>query len=220
VRQLLPSGARGCFALSLAVPDHRAQAVSDASTRDAITAVLRDESCREDLLDRLLPLVYAELRVMARQHLRRERDAFTLDTTALVHEAYLKLVDQTWASADSRAYFFGAASRAMRQILVDHARLRLRKKRGGGSRPVELEEQHLVVDALAADLLDLDRALDKLAAIQPRAVQTVECRFFGGLSVEETAASLDVSVRTVKRDWILARAWLFREMRGAREEAS
>src|SRR5688572_1727906 len=170
-------------------------------------------------MDRLLPLVYGELRGMGRSQRRGERDAHTLDTTALVHEAFLKLVDQTWASAESRAYFFGAASRAMRQILVDHARLRTRKKRGGRQRPVELEEHHLVVEALAADVLDLDRALSTLADIQPRAARVVECRFFGGLSVEETAAALDISVRTVKRDWIMARMWLYREIRGEREEA-
>lgn len=192
----------------------------DISARDTITAVLRDQSGRDNVMDRLLPLVYDQLRAMARRHLRGERDANTLDTTALVHEAFLKLVDQTWASAESRAYFFGAASRAMRQILVDHARLRMRKKRGGRPRPVELEEHHLVVDELAVELLDLDDALQKLALIQPRAAHVIECRFFGGLSVEETAATLDISVRTVKRDWIMARAWLYRQMRSARGEES
>lgn len=151
---------------------------------------------------------------MARRHLRGEREGHTLDTAALVHEAYFKLVDQTWTSAESRAYFFGAASRAMRQILIDHARLRTRQKRGGRQQPVELQEHHLVVDELAADLLDLDTALRRLAARQPRAAQVIECRFFGGLSVEETAETLQVSVRTVKRDWIVARAWLYREMQG------
>ena len=158
---------------------------------------------------------------MAHHHLRGERAAHTLDSTALVHEAYLRLVDQTWASAEGCGYFFAAASRAMRQILVDHARLRMRKKRGGGrQRPVELEDHHQVVDELAADLLDLDRALSRLAAFQPRAARMVECRFFGGLNVEETAAALDVSVRTVKRDWILARAWLYREMSREDSEGS
>ena len=187
---------------------------TDTSVRNTITGLLRDDAGRGDLMERLLPLVYGELRGLARRHLSGERDAFTLGTTALVHEAYLKLVDQTWASAESRAYFFGAASRAMRQILVDHARLRLRKKRGGRPRPVELEEHHLVVAELSAELLDLDRALQKLAVTQPRAAQTIECRFFGGLNVEETAAVLNVSERTVKRDWLLARAWLYRELHG------
>ena len=155
---------------------------------------------------------------MARRHLRGERDAHTIDTAALVHEAYFKLVDQTWTSAQSRAYFFGAASRAMRQILVDHARLRTRQKRGGRQRLIELEEHHLVVDELAADLLDLDTALERLTESQPRAAQVIECRFFGGLSVEETAETLQISVRTVKRDWVVARAWLYREMRHSRGE--
>ena len=190
----------------------------DVSARGTITALLKDDA--EGVFDRLLPLVYRELRAMAHRHLLGEREANTLDTTALVHEAYLKLVDQSWASAASRAYFFGAASRAMRQILVDHARLQMRKKRGGRERPVALEEHHLVVDELAADLLDLDQALTRLGAIAPRAARVVECRFFGGLSVEETAAVLDVSVRTVKRDWIAARAWLYREMRGTGADRS
>lgn len=190
--------------------------VTDVSARDAITALLQEKegADRENVMARLLPLVYEELRAMARRHLRGEREGHTLDTAALVHEAYFKLVDQTWTSAESRAYFFGAASRAMRQVLIDHARLRTRQKRGGRQQPVELEEHHLVVDELAADLLDLDTALRRLAASQPRAAQVIECRFFGGLSVEETAETLQVSVRTVKRDWIVARAWLFREMQG------
>lgn len=190
----------------------------DATTRDAITDLLRDTAGRDQVMDRLLPLVYDELRAMARRHLRGERDALTLDTAALVHEAYFKLVDQTWTSAESRAYFFGAASRAMRQILIDHARLRTRRKRGGRQRPIRLEEHHRVVDALAVDLLDLDDALQRLAGSQPRAARVIEYRFFGGLSVEETAEALQVSVRTIKRDWILARAWLYREMLGRRAD--
>jgi RNA polymerase sigma factor (TIGR02999 family) len=165
-------------------------------------------------LDRLLPVVYGELRRMARGKLRDERDGHTLNTTALVHEAYLKLVDQTWASAESRAYFFGAAARAMRQVLVDHARRRVRQKRGGDPRPITLEEQHLISDEFAENLLDVDEALQSLANIEPRAARVIECRFFGGLSVEETAEVLGISVRTVKRDWILAKAWLYRKLRG------
>jgi RNA polymerase sigma factor (TIGR02999 family) len=217
VRQMLGSGATTARTIHnverLREPAAHTM-TDDASARDTITALLRDDADPEGVLDRLLPVVYGELRTMAHRHLLGERESHTLNTTALVHEAYLKLVDQAWHSAASRAYFFGAASRAMRQILVDHARLRTRKKRGGRQRPVELEEHHLVVDEVAADLLDLDEALDRLTAIVPRAARVVECRFFGGLSVEETAAVLDVSVRTVKRDWILARAWLYREMRG------
>jgi RNA polymerase sigma factor (TIGR02999 family) len=182
--------------------------------RETITALLKAGPGGEAVLDRLLPVVYGELRRMARGKLRDERDGHTLNTTALVHEAYLKLVDQTWASAESRAYFFGAAARAMRQVLVDHARRRVRQKRGGDPRPITLEEQHLISDEFAENLLDVDEALQSLANIEPRAARVIECRFFGGLSVEETAEVLGISVRTVKRDWILAKAWLYRKLRG------
>jgi RNA polymerase sigma factor (TIGR02999 family) len=186
--------------------------VNDSIARDAITSVLKGGPQNGPVLDRLLPLVYDELRLMARRHLVGERESHTLNTTALVHEAYLKLVDQTWASAEGRAYFFGAASRAMRQILVDHARHRARAKRGGSQQAIPLEEHHLVVDDFDADLLEVDTALRELASIEPRAVQVIECRFFGGLNVEETAEALGISVRTVKRDWILAKAWLYRKL--------
>lgn len=161
-------------------------------------------------MDRLLPLVYDELRGMAHGYLLRERSGHTLSTTALVHEAYLKLVDQERAPLESRAYFFGAAARAMRQILVDHARHRMRQKRGGKQQPVTLEEQHLLADDFATNVLDLDRALHRLAALEPRLARVVECRFFGGIGVEETAEVLGVSPRTVKRDWMMAKAWLYR----------
>ncbi len=164
------------------------------------------------VMDRLFPLVYDELRSLAHGYLRRERAGHTLSTTALVHEAYLKLVDQSRAPVRNRSYFFGAAVRAMRQILVDHARRRSRKKRGGDQQRVTLDEQHLQVDDLAASLLDLDQALERLSALEPRAAQVVECRFFGGLSVEETAEVLSLSTRTVMRDWIMAKAWLYRAL--------
>jgi RNA polymerase sigma-70 factor, ECF subfamily len=166
------------------------------------------------VLDRLFPLVYGELRQMARRHLAAERDNHTLSPTALIHEAYLKLVDQTWASAEGRGYFFGAVSRAMRQILVDHARRRMRTKRGGQDQAISLEEHHLVVDEFDADLLAVDQALRELEGIEPRVARVVEYRFFGGLSVEETAEALGTSERTVKRDWTLAKAWLHRKLRG------
>jgi RNA polymerase sigma factor (TIGR02999 family) len=182
--------------------------------RDTITSLLRGDTRDGPVLDRLFPLVYDELRFMARRHLVGERENHTLNTTALVHEAYLKLVDQTWASAEGRAYFFGAASRAMRQILVDHARRRISSKRGGKQQAIPLEEHHLVVDEFDADLLSVDDALRELAGIEPRVVRVIECRFFGGLSVEETAETLGISVRTVKRDWILAKSWLYQKLRG------
>lgn len=188
---------------------------ADASVQHTITELLQAGPEYEDVVDRLLPLVYDELRGMAHGYLLRERRGHTLSTTALVHEAYLKLVDSTRAPVESRAYFFGAAARAMRQILVDRARHRMREKRGGGQRPVTLEEQHLLADHFAADLLDLDDALHRLAEIEPRAARVVECRFFGGLTVKETSEVLDVSSRTVKRDWIMAKAWLYRALRGS-----
>ena len=192
---------------------------ANPSAQQTITALLQAAVEDEYVMDRLLPLVYDELRGMAHGHLLRERRSHTLNTTALVHEAYLKLVDQTRAPVRSQAYFFGAAARAMRQILVDHARRRGRQKRGGGQQPVTLEEQHLADGEFAAEVLDLDAALERLAEIEPRAARVVECRFFGGLSVEETAEVLGVSSRTVKRDWIMAKAWLYRTLHGHSGEA-
>jgi RNA polymerase sigma factor (TIGR02999 family) len=183
-----------------------------ASVQHTVTALLKTASEDDDAVDRLLPLVYDELREMAHGYLLRERRGHTLSTTALVHEAYLKLVDPAIAPVENRAYFFGAAARAMRQILVDHARHRMRQKRGGGQRSVTLEEQHLLADHFASDVLDLDEALHHLSDVEPRAARVVEYRFFGGLSVEETAEVLDVSARTIKRDWIMAKAWLYRAL--------
>jgi RNA polymerase sigma factor (TIGR02999 family) len=180
--------------------------------RDAVTAVLARAGDGHDVFDDLLPLVYDQLREMAHRQLARERHQ-TLSTTGLLHEAYLKLVDQAAAPVKSRAYFFGAAARAMRQVLVDAARRRRRMKRGGGVAAASLEGIEVSVDDLAAELQDLDEALVRLAALYPRQARVVECRFFGGLSVEETAEALELAERTVKRDWSLARAWLFRELR-------
>jgi RNA polymerase sigma factor (TIGR02999 family) len=168
-------------------------------------------------LDDLVELVYQELRVMARRQLAREGAHVTLDTTALVHETYLKLVDQTRAPWQNRRYFFGAAARAMRQVLVDLARRRRSVKRGSGYRPISLDDVPGAKaapspDVFAAQVLDLDDALRRLEAELPRQARVVECRYFGGLSVEETAVALGVSERTVKGDWTLARAWLYREL--------
>ena len=156
-------------------------------------------------------MVYDELRQVARRQLRGGGD--TLQATALVHETYMRLAEDQRVSSRGRAYFFGAAARAMRQILVDHARKRARAKRGGGVAPVTLVTGDAGVDALATDLLDLHRALEILEELSPRQARVVECRYFAGLGVEETAEALAVSPRTVKRDWVLARAWLFRELR-------
>jgi RNA polymerase sigma factor (TIGR02999 family) len=192
----------------------------DGTARNTITAILQAAPEGGQVLERLMPLVYDELREIAHAYLRKEQQDHTLNTTALVHEAYLKLVDQAQAPVKSRAYFFAAAARAMRQILVDYARQRKRQKRGGGKRPVALEEQHVAAAAFAAEVLDLDEALERLSGVEPRAARVVECRFFGGLSVEETAEVLGVSSRTIKRDWMLAKAWLFRQLHGHTGEAS
>ena len=169
-------------------------------------------------LDRLLPLVYDELRGIARRELRRQRSGHTLDTTALVHEAYLKLVDQRSVRPADRAHFLGIAARAMRQVLVDHARRHATAKRGAGAGRVTLDEGTvagaLVADDCADTLLALDDALLRLAALSERLARVVECRFFGGLSEEETAAVLGVTARTVRRDWVKARAWLHRALYG------
>jgi RNA polymerase sigma-70 factor, ECF subfamily len=165
-------------------------------------------------LDRLVPLLYQELHEIAHRILGREIGDPTLSTTTLLHEAYLKLSPADTVTARGRAYLFAAASRAMRQVLVEHARRRGRAKRGGGAVHVRLEEARLKADAPCPDVLDVDRALTRLAEIRPRAARIVEGRFFGGLELGELAQILDVSERTAKRDWAFARAWLFRELSG------
>ncbi len=167
-------------------------------------------------VDRLVPLVYDELRAIAHRQLAAEGRSLTLDTTGLVHEAYLKLVDETRIPEGNRAYFFGAAARAMRQVLVDAARRRHRLKRGEGVEPLPLDGIQVAADDLAADILELEEALTAFANQYPRAARVVECRFYGGLSVEQTAAALDVAPRTVKREWALARAWLYRALAESR----
>jgi RNA polymerase sigma factor (TIGR02999 family) len=174
-----------------------------------VTALLRDApQDAQDVLDQLVPLIYDELRGMAHRQLGARNAAHTLNTTALVHEAYLRLVDQTQVTARGRAYFFAAAAHAMRHVLVDRARRRTAQKRGGDQAPLYLDETDVAIDTFAGELLDLDQALDQLAARNARQAQVVECRFFGGLSIQETADALDVSPRTVQTDWTVARAWL------------
>ena len=163
--------------------------------------------------DALVPLVHEELRRLARRHMRHERPGHTLQATALVNEAYLRLVDLKRIEWHDRAHFLGMASRMMRRILVDSARARHNQKRGGGQRKLSLDEALEVPQAPGQDLVALDDALQALAAVDPRKAQVVEMRFFGGLSVKETATALHVSVDTVMRDWSLAQAWLYRELR-------
>ena len=168
-----------------------------------------------DALDRLMPLVYDELRQLADQHLRGERAGHTLNTTALVHEAYLRLVDQTHASWANRAHFFSIASHMMRRILISYARKRKAEKRGAGAPHTLLDDKEIALDERAHELLLLDDALTRLSQLNERLVQVVEYRYFGGLTIAETADVLDVSTMTVKRDWGKAKAWLYRELRAA-----
>lgn len=166
-------------------------------------------------LDRLLPLVYEELRRIAHRQLSRERPGHTLSTTALVHEAYLRLVDQNRAEWADRAQFFAIAARLMRRVLVDAARLRLAGKREGIRKRVTLDAQELSLEDRADLLVAVDEALERLAAVDERAGRVVECRFFGGYTENETAEALGITDRTVRRDWVRAKAWLYEALRDA-----
>jgi RNA polymerase sigma factor (TIGR02999 family) len=163
------------------------------------------------------PVLYEELRRIAHRQLAVEREGHTLSTTALVHETYVKLADQTRALFTSRAHFLAVASRAMRRILVTHARKVQSQKRGGGWRHIDLEQVDIPVDDRADALVALDAALDRLSAFNPRLGQVVECRFFGGMTEEETAVALGVTERTVRRDWVKAKGWLLRDLKPSHE---
>jgi RNA polymerase sigma factor (TIGR02999 family) len=167
-----------------------------------------------DAMDRLLPAVYDQLRAIAHNALRREHPDHTLGTTGLVHEAWFKLVDQTRVEWRDRAHFFGVAARAMRRILVDYARREGAVKRGGRVRAVALEEGAVPIEERSEALLAVDEALDRLTDHDPALARVVECRFFGGLSEEETAEATGASLRTVQRQWRRAKAWLFQELTG------
>jgi len=162
--------------------------------------------------DRLMAVVYPELHRLAHHYMKRESPGHTLQTSALVNEAFLRLVDQREVQWRNRAHFFGIAAQMMRRILVDYARNRHYAKRGGGKPTLSLEEALIISDERSAEVVDLDETLERLAEIDQRKSQIVELRFFGGLSIEETAEVLDVSPGTVMRDWTLAKAWLRREM--------
>jgi RNA polymerase sigma factor (TIGR02999 family) len=165
-----------------------------------------------DAMRRLFPLVYEELGQIARRQRRISGAGETLNTTALVHEAYLKLVDQTTVDAADRAHFFAIAARAMRQILIDRARQSATLKRGGAWKRVPIGDASLRVDEQADLLVALDEALQRLARLDERLSRIVECRFFGGMTDQETAAALSISERTVRRDWLKARLWLYSEL--------
>jgi RNA polymerase sigma-70 factor (ECF subfamily) len=167
----------------------------------------------QDAHAKLIPIVYDELRRLARAYMRRERSEHTLQATALVHEAYIKLVQQRSVDWQGRSHFYGIAAQLMRQILIDHARRNLRAKRGGAQPAEPLNEELVFADGQSAELVRLDEALERLKKLDSRQGRIVELRFFGGMSVEETAEFLGVSPKTVKRDWSLAKAWLHSELR-------
>lgn len=170
---------------------------------------------RDAVLSELMPLVYSELKILARANRYRWKGVESLGTTSLVHEAYLKLADQDRSDFSNRRQFYALASKAMRSILIDNARWHGRQKRGGGRRPAVLEESMLVSAVRSEELLALDEALSTLEEREPRLARIVECRCFGGLTVDETAEALDVSSATVKRGWSLARTWLYRVLKTA-----
>jgi RNA polymerase sigma factor (TIGR02999 family) len=189
--------------------------MNDPAHPPDVTSLLhRLQGGDEDALDDLMPVVYEELRRIARRHLRGQAPGHTLQTTALVHEAFLRLARGRESGWTDRVHFYAVAATAMRQVLVDHARRRGASKRGGDHERVVLATGDLGIDAQAELMVEIDDALRKLSALDPRLTRVVECRFFAGMSEPETAAALGVTDRTVRRDWVKARAWLHRELDG------
>lgn len=184
------------------------------SSNQVTTLLVRWREGDSEALEELMPLVYGELRRLAGHYLRKERSDHTLQSTALVHEAYLRLAGQSPPEWQNRAHFFGIAARIMRQILVEHARARDAAKRGGGACRLTLDAAVAISDRTDVDILELDRALTGLAELDPQQSRIVELRFFGGLTIEDTSEVLGISPATVKRDWVTARAWLYRAMTG------
>ncbi len=189
--------------------------MTDKMAEDITGMLLALNRSEPGALDRLIPAVQKELHRVARGYMRQERPDHTLQATALVNEAYLKLVDQTRVTWKNRAHFIGVAARLMRRILVDHARQRAAKKRGGTDLRLTLVEDMAAPEEKSVNLVALDVALEKLAALEPRQARLVELRFFGGLTGKEAAEVLGISPVTIKRDWIAARAFLFCELKGA-----
>jgi RNA polymerase sigma factor (TIGR02999 family) len=187
--------------------------VTMGEQQHAVTqALIGAASGDTDAARRLWDLTYDELHRIAQHHLRGERADHTLSATALVHEAFVRLVDQDRIVWTDRGHFFGVASRACRRVLVDHARKRNAQKRGGGGAKITLDEALVGIDSQADEVLALNEALDRLSAMDERLGQVVEMRYFGGLSEEETAEALGITPRTVRRDWVKAKGWLFREL--------
>ncbi len=184
--------------------------------QDEVTQILREWSDGDpEAPARLMPFVYDELRRQAANYLSKERGSHTLQPTALIHEAYLRLVDQTRVGWKNRAHFYGVAANMMRRVLVDHARAHAADKRGGAAIRLSIDEVQIPLEQRAADFVALDEALRELSKFDPRKAQIVEMRFFGGLSDEEIAEILEISTRTVLRDWRTARLWLYRELSSA-----
>jgi RNA polymerase sigma factor (TIGR02999 family) len=184
----------------------------DAQTGRVTELLVRWQAGQEDALEALIPLVYEELRRTARRYLRQERPDHTLQSTALVHEAFVRLVGQDLPELQNRKHFFAVAATLMRQILVDHARTHAAEKRGGDAPALQLDGAALIYNVRSRDVLALDDALNSLAVLDARQSRIVELRYFTGLSIDETAEVLGISPATVKRDWTTARAWLQREM--------
>jgi RNA polymerase sigma factor (TIGR02999 family) len=184
-----------------------------SSTEHDITQLLRDWSKgHQNAFDELLPIIYNELRHVAHNYLRRERDDHTLQTTALVHEAYLKLIDQKQVQWQNRAHFFAIAAQAMRRILIDNARRHAAVKRGEAPEKLSLEDVESISIGKDETLLALDEALQELEKIDPQQSRVIELRYFGGLTIEETAEVMNLSSATVKREWAMARAWLYKKI--------
>ena len=195
-----------------AVPPEREMTVPSSPTHDVTQLLVAWGNGDRAALDRLMPLVYEELRRLARHYMSRERPGHTLQTTALVNEAYLRLVGQESMRWENRAHFFGIAARLMRQILVEHARGRQAAKRGGGRYRLSLSKVDRSASRPDVNLIALDEALGRLEAVDPQKSRIVELRYFGGLGIEETAEVIGISPATVKRDWKMARAWLRSEL--------
>jgi RNA polymerase sigma factor (TIGR02999 family) len=191
-----------------------------ASEPDVTELLLALANGNANAAEKLMPLVYGELKRLARAYMRRERSDHTLQTTALVHEAYLRLVRQEVVHWQGRSHFLGIAAQLMRRVLIDHARGHLREKRGGAAVALPLDEALVFSPGHSEELLRLDEALDRLGRLDARQSRVVELRFFGGLSVEETGEYLGISTATVKRDWSVAKAWLHGELRRVDEDNS
>jgi RNA polymerase sigma factor (TIGR02999 family) len=193
---------------------HLPQEVAAAERSPVTELLLAWGQGDESALERLMPMVHEELHRLARREMRGERTGHTLQTTALVNEAYLRLIDARRVHWHDRAHFFALSARLMRRILVDHARSRQYLKRGGGAKQITLDDALVVAEARSADLIALDDALQALAAVDPRKSQVIEMRYFGGLTVDETAEALSISPETVTRDWRFGKVWLLRKLRG------